>query len=567
MKIYSETGRKIILSASALLCMLGQACSGNEPDVQEPADEPGGKVEATFVVTLPGMEDEQAVSRAGDAADDMTITTADGFIFDENGRFIERLAASSVTRDGDAINITLLFDKTPKKRIIHVVANSRFTGPSGDIDRLDFSPLQPGVSGESSVGSLKTVALAAGVTDARAELAPPIMWGKLEMPSGIMQNTSVSGIKLLRACAAVTVRMDTPTPDNGLSDFEILGATLQKPASRGYLTLATNPTSAPTGTPSSSRPEGTIDTGGEAWTTLASVPTLYCYERQNSTSDYMSVIIKAKYKGQEVWYKVLMTNASGTPYNLVRNHRYILTLTQVTAPGYSTLATAMASLPCNTLKASIVDDSRDYSSVTVDQQYKLLADCNTFELFGHYSSAPVTSMEIASVKTDRESAPQVVVPDDAAAWLTNIKVLSAGTRTFRITADFIPDAADHTADLTLRLDNLSLPLKVRWKYNDVTAAGSGCYTVNLLHPGESGWTVKFISGQTATPWCGLNNLVVPSLVLGTDGYVSEINANYNATACLHVNAGSNNLARLRKSCSLTDGTAISANVVVLRHAL
>lgn len=55
----------------------------------------------------------------------------------------------------------------------------------------------------------------------------------------------------------------------------------------------------------------------------------------------MGVIIKAKYKGKEGYYKVVMVDNVGTPLNVVRNHRYIITVVSVNGPGYTNVTDAI----------------------------------------------------------------------------------------------------------------------------------------------------------------------------------------------------------------------------------
>ena len=48
----------------------------------------------------------------------------------------------------------------------------------------------------------------------------------------------------------------------------------------------------------------------------------------------MGVVIAARYKGKKGYYKVVMNGNDGSPLNIVRNHRYIVTVVGVNGPGY-----------------------------------------------------------------------------------------------------------------------------------------------------------------------------------------------------------------------------------------
>ena len=61
---------------------------------------------------------------------------------------------------------------------------------------------------------------------------------------------------------------------------------------------------------------------------------LYTFiERNCSASDYMGVVIAARYKGKKGYYKVVMNGNDGSPLNIVRNHRYIVTVVGVNGSG------------------------------------------------------------------------------------------------------------------------------------------------------------------------------------------------------------------------------------------
>ena len=85
-------------------------------------------------------------------------------------------------------------------------------------DRMDFSPLTEG-SPESVVGTLKTASLPASLTNTQNNIMPLIMWGRVELNSGIMDNIEMNGIKLLRAAACVTVKTAEASESNHLGDF------------------------------------------------------------------------------------------------------------------------------------------------------------------------------------------------------------------------------------------------------------------------------------------------------------------------------------------------------------
>ena len=562
---------RTLLKSKSLLSLLFAAmaagCSTDTGKEREPAPaQHEGKVEATISVQLPQHSEDPVESRADGATSDpeSDILTLDGLVFDENGQFIERLQATRIERGAEGkVTATLLFDKIAQKRTVHLVANSR--DAATEADRLDFSALTVGAP-EANVRNLVTKP----VDETRmvqAQIVPPVMWGRIVLNNGIVQNTTMDGGKLLRTVASIVVSADAGTPENGLSEFQIEGASLCDPGATGYLTPTDNVTTAPTANPTTPRPTNAYGTDPYKWPVYGSTPVLYAYERTCNASSYMSVIIKAKYKGVSGYYKILMTNAAGTPYNIVRNHRYLLKITRVTDRGYADLSTAISGKPTNNrLRATVTESSGDYSGVAADQQYMLCLTCNTFELFGANSTTASTpSVKIADIQYTGPTTP-VVKTAASYPWLSNIRVVSTGGKKYVINADFVKDNADHEGDLTVVADNLELPIRVKWHFNDVDMNTANTYSVNLLNAGEQHWHVYGITGQTSTIWFGLTNTrKVEAVVLPTQGFVTDINSKYNPGAWLHINKGTNNTARMHKTCGDAADRPVSAEIVVVRH--
>ena len=562
---------RTLLKSKSLLSLLFAAmaagCSTDTGKEREPAPaQHEGKVEATISVQLPQHSEDPVESRADGATSDpeSDILTLDGLVFDENGQFIERLQATRIERGAEGkVTATLLFDKIAQKRTVHLVANSRDAATGAD--RLDFSALTVGAP-EANVRNLVTKP----VDETRmvqAQIVPPVMWGRIVLNNGIVQNTTMDGGKLLRTVASIVVSADAGTPENGLSEFQIEGASLCDPGATGYLTPTDNVTTAPTANPTTPRPTNAYGTDPYKWPVYGSTPVLYAYERTCNASSYMSVIIKAKYKGVSGYYKILMTNAAGTPYDIVRSHRYLLKITRVTDRGYADLSTAISGKPTNNrLRATVTESSGDYSGVAADQQYMLCLTCNTFELFGANSTTASTpSVKIADIQYTGPTTP-VVKTAASYPWLSNIRVVSTGGKKYVINADFVKDNADHEGDLTVVADNLELPIRVKWHFNDVDMNTANTYSVNLLNAGEQHWHVYGITGQTSTIWFGLTNTrKVEAVVLPTQGFVTDINSKYNPGAWLHINKGTNNTARMHKTCGDAADRPVSAEIVVVRH--
>lgn len=87
-----------------------------------------------------------------------------------------------------------------------------------------------------------------------------------------------------------------------------------------------------------------------------------------------NVIIKAKYKGIEGYYKVgLYKDAKNKKdqYALLRNHNYIITVTKVNDYGFEKLDDAVNSDPENRLEADVVDDNPAIYNMIACKDYEL----------------------------------------------------------------------------------------------------------------------------------------------------------------------------------------------------
>ena len=86
-----------------------------------------------------------------------------------------------------------------------------------------------------------------------------------------------------------------------------------------------------------------------------------------------NVIIKAKYKGKEGYYKVgLYKDAKNKiQYSLLRNHNYTITVTKVNDYGFEKLDDAVNSDPENRLEADVVDDNPAITNMIACKDYEL----------------------------------------------------------------------------------------------------------------------------------------------------------------------------------------------------
>lgn len=367
MFIPSKMKRILLTVCAALLatsCMMDK-----KPGVTAGPGE--GKVAVTFAVEVPAAVPVQTRAAYGDC----DVLNMDVLVFDQDGKFLERVGTDLVSGDGAAKSFTVRVDPSASRRTFMVIANAR---TASGTDRVDMTALTPGMSETDVLAALKTVPLAGGRAD---EILPLVMYGHGELPK-VDDTAGPLGVSLLRAVACIQVKTAMPTSDNGLADFTVLGGTLSEAAGFGLV--------APGAGAGPNEPSGltyvdywTSEADDAGWS-VGSNPVLYAYERRNTPADYMSLLVKASWKGRECYYRLLMQDAGGTPYDIVRNHRYTVSIVQVEGPGWGTAAQAMANAPANDIvRIQITDASDDIFDIVADGQYMLGLTCNSLERWGN----------------------------------------------------------------------------------------------------------------------------------------------------------------------------------------
>lgn len=274
------------------------------------------------------------------------------------------------------------------------------------------------------------VANVPGLTEAQAakldamevinpDLSKPICWGKATL-SKLIKDSKIS---LTRQCAKITC-----TVDAAVSDFEITDLHVWHSASKGSIAPAkyeesTNENLAET----TDLMDDTKPIAGGSAAVVA----------VNETSaNKADIIIKAKYKGTEGFYKegfykvALYTNDTKTAqYALVRNHNYIVKVISVNDAGYATEAEALKAQPENRLKVTVVDDNPQIFDMIACKDYEL-GVCGTQTVDASSTTAPITLVTNLKTKnTTDNNLYKVDISEDAQSWITGWSQGSKSTTT------------------------------------------------------------------------------------------------------------------------------------------
>ena len=499
---------KIQYIIGILIAFLFASCS-HEEEEQKPAY---GKIDVAVSVTLPQPESVNTLTRAGGPYTDTDIKNADLLIFDKDAKFMERVKVDNdrLVVTGTGINFTVRLDATSERRIIHLVANGR--SADGTSDRLNFGGITPGMAENAAISSLQTASLEhvdEGESTLLNHVMPLVMWGRFAL-NGINIVTKAEGVKLLRSTACIQVKKGNGGGNTGLGDFVIEGITVHQGACHGF--LAPTDCTGEVNTPVVANPVtgGTYLDYRKGWVNGAE-PSLYIYERNCSASDYMGVVIAAQYKGKKGYYKVVMNGNDGSPLNIVRNHRYIVTVVGVNGPGYESPDIAVASAPSNALKVELTDEDTDLPCIVADGQYRMASSNNVFSLYGKTGvTTSATGVDICTVYSSRGIQPVRV------SW-----------------NPIISDQKD--------TDSFVL---------DLVGSTDRNWTVRVLNPTSPGWL--FLHPSAASPGA-----------LPGDGMVSELSSKYSSHAYLHVAFGASRRGTVQMT-SASGGETVARKIVVIQ---
>lgn len=253
--------------------------------------------------------------------------------------------------------------------------------------------------------------------DITPDLSKPICWGAKTL-SNLMNDSKIS---LTRQCAKITC-----TVDAAVSDFEITDLHVWHSASKGSIAPAkyeesTNENLAET----TDLMDDTKPIAGGSAAVVA----------VNETSaGKADIIIKAKYKGTEGFYKVALyykkDDGKTAQYALVRNHNYIVKVKSVNDAGYATEAEALRAEPENRLKVTVVDDNPEIVDMIACKDYEL-GVCGTQMVDASSTTAPITL--VTNLKEDDAKDGKLykveISSDDAQPWITGCSQGSKSTTT------------------------------------------------------------------------------------------------------------------------------------------
>ena len=347
----------------------------------------------TLSIQLPNFTPQEISTRAGSETAE-SINSLWVLCYDAAGTFLRKqdctsayTAAAADTDGYRKINMNL-----PKgTETVHLVANV------------------PGLT-EEQAADLDAM------KDINPDLSKPICWGKATL-SKLMKDSKIS---LTRQCAKITC-----TVDAAVRDFEITDLHVWHSASKGSIAPAKY---------EESTNENLAETTDLMDDTkpIAGGPAAVVAVNETSAGK-ADIIIKAKYKGTEGFYKVALyykkDDGKTAQYALVRNHNYIVKVKSVNDAGYATEAEALMADPENRLMVTVVDDNPEIVDMIACKDYEL-GVCGTQTVDASITTAPITLVTNLKTKnTTDNNLYKVEISKDAQSWITGWSQGSKSTTT------------------------------------------------------------------------------------------------------------------------------------------
>lgn len=432
--------KHLMIWIGLLLCLV--SCK----DAMETIELGGDEIPAEGVVLnidLPNFSEKQLGTRA-DATETESINKLTLLYYDSSSKYLNKEdCTNQLTETNKQSNGSYRIKaNTPKEAsYIQVVANADVSDEEA-IDLQDISKAAERIP----------------------SLTEPVCWGSIKVTDLLTPETAK--ISLLRSNAKITLKV----ADDIKSIFpeESAGLIINKTAKKTAIAPA-------------DYKEPTDD--GLAVTTDFSENVGYGSSRVvavNETSvGVANVIIKAKYKGKDGFYKVALykNDKKDSEYALLRNHNYTITVTKVNDYGFKKLDEAIKAQPENRIEAEIVDDNpaitrmiacKDYElGVCDDQSVNATAAIATEDvkatitLVTTLSSATSADGKLYGIEINSEDSWIKSNPQTSESEIPETKTSSSGKKyVLKFTLDPNTNETPRTGTVTISSGDLKLDVKI-----------------------------------------------------------------------------------------------------------
>lgn len=192
-------------------------------------------------------------------------------------------------------------------------------------------------------------------------LTEPVCWGSIKVTDLLTPETAK--ISLLRSNAKITLKVAEGI--KGIFPEESAGLIINNTAKKTAI--------APAGY-KEAKDDGLATTTEFSSTNVGDGSNRVVAVNETSIGQ-ANIIIQAKYKGEEGYYKVGLYKKDATTnkdqYALLRNHNYTITVTKVNDYGFKTLDEAIKAKPENRIEVEIKDDNPAITNMIACKDYEL----------------------------------------------------------------------------------------------------------------------------------------------------------------------------------------------------
>lgn len=287
----------------------------------------------TLNIELPNFSEKKINTRAGA---DESISNVTAVFYGESNTYKDKADVKIGSKNADGTYQATISKVPSGTKTVHLVTN---------VSNLE----------ETEAKNLQDIASA---TPRTIDTSSPVCWGCVSLTELLDGSANVS---LYRQYAKVTLKVANavnavfPEKDAGLIINHTAAKSAIAPAGYNVLT------------------EDLAATKEFSNTNVGNGTTREVAVTETSAGE-ANVIIKAKYKGIEGYYKVGLYKDAKTKkdqYALLRNHNYTITVTKVNDYGFEKLDDAVNSDPENRLEADVVDDNPAITNMIACKDYEL----------------------------------------------------------------------------------------------------------------------------------------------------------------------------------------------------
>lgn len=333
----------------------------------------------TLNIELPNFSEKKINTRAGA---DESISKVTAVFYGESNTYKGMANVNIVSKNAVGTYQAKISNVPSGTKTVHLVTN---------VSNLE----------ETEAKDLQNIALA---TSRTIDTSSPVCWGSVSLTDLLNGSANVS---LYRQYAKVTLKVADavkdvfPEEDAGLIINHTAAKSAIAPADYNEPTDALAPTTEFSST----------DVGDGTHREVAVTET---------SAGEANVIIKAKYKGIEGYYKVGLYKDATTKkdqYALLRNHNYTITVTKVNDYGFKTLDEAIKAQPENRIEVDIVDDNPAITNMIACKDYELGVSDN-LSLKATDAKANITLVTTLKSATSADDKLYGVSINPAGSWIT-----------------------------------------------------------------------------------------------------------------------------------------------------